>query len=156
MRFPPFYALNDEAELTPKWYPGPNYISSRSADVILSDVRPIKLKLDALRSINVLLDEFLYNLLKAAGSLTTDKLKTSLIKILPTTLGKEAILEAEIELKAYWERTTASPSAQNAGDTGRDFDLQLSFEVRYLIMSTQCLLIAPGSYCALNVKHTLP
>ncbi|CAL1700121.1 unnamed protein product [Somion occarium] len=108
---------------------GPNYISSRSADVILSDVRPIKLKLDALRSINVLLDEFLYNLLKAAGSLTTDKLKTSLIKILPTTLGKEAILEAEIELKAYWERTTASPSAQNAGDTGRDFDLQLSFEL---------------------------
>ncbi|KAK7696149.1 hypothetical protein QCA50_000800 [Cerrena zonata] len=109
-------------------FSGPNYISSRSADVILSDVRPIKLKLDALRSINVLLDEFLYNLLNAAKSITTDKLKTNLIKILPTTLGKDAILEAELELKAYWERTT-SPSARNAGDSSHDFDLTWSFEL---------------------------
>ena len=109
---------------------GPNYISSRSADVILSDVRPIKLKLDALRSINVLLDEFLYNLLYAAKSITTDKLKTSLIRILPTALGKDSILEAELELKAYWERTNPSPSVRNASDTHLDFDLAWSFEVR--------------------------
>ncbi|KAI0082548.1 hypothetical protein K474DRAFT_1655346 [Panus rudis PR-1116 ss-1] len=109
-------------------FSGPNYISSRSADVILSDVRPIKLKLDALRSINVLLDEFLYNLLGAAGSIATEKLKTSLLRILPTGLGKEAVLEAELELKAYWERNPSSAS-RYAGDTGHDFDLQWSFEL---------------------------
>ncbi|KAI0686484.1 hypothetical protein BC835DRAFT_1420321 [Cytidiella melzeri] len=102
---------------------GPTYISSRSADVILSDVRPIKLKLEALRSMNVLLDEFLYKLLSAANSLSTEKLKAGLNKVLPTTLGKDAVLEAELELKAYWERNTPhTPTTQ-------EFDLQWSFEL---------------------------
>lgn len=102
---------------------GPSYISSRSADVILSDVRPIKLKLEALRSINVFLDEFLHKILNAAGSLSTDSLKAGLNKILPTALGKEAVLEAELELKAYWERNTPHTPAK------QEFDLQWSFEV---------------------------
>lgn len=103
---------------------GPNYISSHSADVILSDVRPIKLKLEALRSVNVLLDEFLYKILSTAGSLATDRLKNGLGKVLPTSLGKAAVLEAEVELKAYWERNT--PHTPNK----QEFDLQWSFEVR--------------------------
>ena len=103
---------------------GPSYITSRSADVILSDVRPIKLKLEALRSMNVLLDEFLYNILCAANSLSTEKIKAGLHKVLPSTLGKDAVLEAELELKAYWERNTPhTPTTQ-------EFDLQWSFEVR--------------------------
>ncbi|TCD63879.1 hypothetical protein EIP91_004819 [Steccherinum ochraceum] len=109
---------------------GPTFLSSRSADVIISDVRPIKLKPEALRSVNVLLDEFLYNLLSAAGSVSTDKLKTSLIKILPTTLGKEAILEAELELKAYWERSPQpSPLNGTVGHESEQFDLQWSYEL---------------------------
>ena len=77
---------------------------------------------------NVLLDEFLYKILSAANSLSTDKLKAGLNKILPTTLGKDAVLEAELELKAYWERNTPhKPSSQ-------DFDLQWSFEVRRLML----------------------
>lgn len=89
-------------------------------------MRPIKLKLEALRSINVLLDEFLYKILGAAGSLSTDSLKTGLHKILPTALGKEAVLEAEVELKEYWDRNTPhTPSKQ-------DFDLYWSFEVRVI------------------------
>ncbi|PSR74854.1 hypothetical protein PHLCEN_2v9497 [Hermanssonia centrifuga] len=99
------------------------YISSRSADVILSDVRPIKLKLEALRSINVFLDDFLHKILNAAGSLSTDSLKAGLNKILPTALGKEAVLEAELELKAYWERNTPHTPAK------QEFDLQWSFEL---------------------------
>ena len=72
---------------------------------------------------NVLLDEFLYKILSTASSLSTDKLKAGLNKILPTALGKDAVLEAELELKAYWERNTPhKPSNQ-------DFDLQWSFEV---------------------------
>lgn len=102
---------------------GPTYITSRSADVILSDVRPIKLKLEALRSMNVLLDEFLYNVLNAANSLSTDKLKTGLHKVLPSNLGNDSILEAELELKAYWERNTPHAPAN------QEFDLQWSFEV---------------------------
>ncbi|KAI0089258.1 hypothetical protein BDY19DRAFT_1056842 [Irpex rosettiformis] len=104
-------------------FAGPTYITSRSADVILSDVRPIKLKLEALRSVNVLLDEFLYNILDAANSLSTDKLKAGLHKVLPTTLGKDAVLEAELELKAYWERNAPHTP------TNQVFDLQWSFEL---------------------------
>ena len=111
--------------------PGPGYISARSAEVILSDVRPIKLKPEALQSVNVLLDEFLYSILSVSRSLATDKLKAALLKVLPTNLGKEALLEAEVELKAYWERTTSarSPNASRNGDHAQ-FDLQWSFEVR--------------------------
>ncbi|KAJ7368867.1 hypothetical protein DFH08DRAFT_909538 [Mycena albidolilacea] len=105
---------------------GPSYISSHSADVILSDIRPIKLKLDGLRSINVLLDEFLFNILNTARSLTTDKLRTSLLTVLPTSLGKEALLEAEVELRAYWDRT---PRPAVLEDDTPTFNLQWAFEL---------------------------
>ncbi|KAJ7506533.1 hypothetical protein B0H11DRAFT_1794394 [Mycena galericulata] len=105
---------------------GPAYISSHSADVILSDIRPIKLKLEALRSINVLLDEFLFNILNTARSLSTDKLRASLLSILPTSLGKEALLEAEVELRAYWDRT-ARPDIPE--DDTQTFHLQWAFEL---------------------------
>jgi len=111
---------------------GPTYISSRSADVILSDVRPIKLAYEALQAVNVLLDELLYTILGVARSLFTDNLKTALLKVLPTNLGKEALLEAEVELKAYWERTTTSTSGMGnltGKNGGPSFDLQWSFEL---------------------------
>ncbi|KAL6307196.1 hypothetical protein BKA93DRAFT_118541 [Sparassis latifolia] len=108
--------------------PGPAYISSRSADAILSDVRPIKLNAEALQSINVLLDELLYNILSAARSISTDRLKGALSKVLPTNLGKEALLEAEVELKAYWERSTAPPASAR-GEAETEFNLQWAFEL---------------------------
>jgi hypothetical protein len=108
---------------------GPAYISSRSADVILSDIRPIKLNIEALRSINVFLDEFLYSVLNAARSLTTHQLKSGLLKVLPTALGKEALLEAEMELRAYWERTAGSGTSVATDDQGKEVNLQWSFEV---------------------------
>ncbi|KAI8982769.1 hypothetical protein BD414DRAFT_418879 [Trametes punicea] len=110
--------------------PSPGYISARSAEVILSDVRPIKLKLEALQCVNVLLDEFLYSILSVSRSLATDKLKAGLLKVLPTNLGKEALLEAEVELKAYWDRTTSARSSSSARNAdGSEFDLQWSFEL---------------------------
>ncbi|KAJ6560331.1 hypothetical protein B0H19DRAFT_113795 [Mycena capillaripes] len=105
---------------------GPSYISSHSADVILSDIRPIKLKLEGLRSINVLLDEFLFNILNTARSLSTDKLRAGLLTILPTSLGKSALLEAEIELRAYWDRT---PRPAVLEDDTQSFNLQWAFEL---------------------------
>ncbi|KAJ6515355.1 hypothetical protein C8R45DRAFT_956239 [Mycena sanguinolenta] len=105
---------------------GPSYISSHSADVILSDIRPIKLKLEGLRSINVLLDEFLFNILNNSRSLSTDKLRQSLLGVLPTSIGKEALLEAEVELRAYWDRT---PRPAVLEDDTQTFNLQWAFEL---------------------------
>ncbi|PFH49260.1 hypothetical protein AMATHDRAFT_5074 [Amanita thiersii Skay4041] len=107
---------------------GPSYVSSHSADVILSDIRPIRLNLEALLCINVLLDEFLYNILKNASSLSTDKLRTSLLGLLPTNLGKEALLEAEVELRAYYERMGAG-AISPLDDDSKLFNLQYAFEL---------------------------
>lgn len=112
--------------------PGPSYLSSRSADVILSDVRPIKLAIEALQALNVLLDELLYTILSEAQSLAPDKLKASLLKVIPAALGKEALLEAEVELQSYTERK--SPPPTSGSSTGAQFSLQWSFEVRMLII----------------------
>ncbi|TFK25917.1 hypothetical protein FA15DRAFT_667903 [Coprinopsis marcescibilis] len=107
----------------------PSYISSHSADVILSEIRSFKLKPDALRCINVLLDEFLYNVLRSSGSLATDRLRASLLGLLPTSLGKEALLEAEVELRAYWERTAPAGIIPSADDDSDTFHLPLAFQL---------------------------
>ncbi|KAF8842678.1 hypothetical protein BDN67DRAFT_965340 [Paxillus ammoniavirescens] len=114
-----------ESEEYPK---SPHYISARSADVILSDIRPTNLSSDALNSINALLDELLRSILSAARALTTTQLRAALHKVLPTTLGKEAVLEAEMELRAFWERTGGSGSSQTVVD-GSGFNLQWVFEL---------------------------
>lgn len=109
----------------------PNYLSARSSEVILSDIRPTKIKPETLRAINNLLDELLLLVLSTARSITTEKLKSGLLKVLPTTLGKDAILEAEIELRAYHERTAPADPATPAESTSpKDFPLQPVFEVR--------------------------
>ena len=114
--------------------PGPTYISTRSADVILSDIRPIKVDPDALRCLNAFLDEILGRVLSVARSLVTDRLKTGLLKVLPTALGQEALLEAEVELRAYWERTdSARAGSSNASPDvfhDQDFNLSWTVEVR--------------------------
>lgn len=106
---------------------GPSYISAHSADVILSDIRPIKLRPEALGAINVLLDEFLHIILTTSQSLSTEKLRSSLLTVLPTSLGKDALLEAEVELRAYSERTGSKALPE---DDRRTFHLQWCFEVR--------------------------
>ena len=124
--------LHAQKNLTPRRYTkpllGPAYLSSHSADVILSDIRPIKLNAEALTCINVLLDEFLYNVLSTSQSLTPERLRTGLLGALPTTLGKEALLEAEVELRAYWDRNKGRKAAE---DDKNSFDLHWSFEVRH-------------------------
>ncbi|KAI0065950.1 hypothetical protein BV25DRAFT_1619008 [Artomyces pyxidatus] len=106
------------------------YISPHSADVILSDIRPIRLQIEALHSLNALLDELLAKTLTSAQSLLTDRIKSGLLKILPTPLGKEALLEAEVELRAYWERTSALKSQAIAAE--QSFDLQWAIELMRL------------------------
>ncbi|KAI0030527.1 hypothetical protein K488DRAFT_16885, partial [Vararia minispora EC-137] len=105
------------------------YISSHSADVILSDIRPVKLELDALGSLNTILDEILAKVILSAHSLSTDKLKSGLLRVLPTPLGKEALLEAELELRAYWERTKASSPVSANGHSDNRFNVQWAVEL---------------------------
>lgn len=128
----------------------PCYISSRSADVILSDVRPTKLSTDALNSINAFLDELLHTILGAARALTTTQLRAGLHKVLPTTLGKEAVLEAELELRAYWERTGGIPgSGSSLVVEDGAFNHPWTFEVG--VLSLSCVF--PAWYFSL-IKHT--
>ena len=76
-------------------------------------------------------DELLLLILNAGRCISTEKLKAGLLKVLPTPLGKDALLEAEVELRAYRERTapnapiTPPPEAVNP----KDFPLQAAFEV---------------------------
>ncbi|KAL5487695.1 hypothetical protein ACEPAI_5803 [Sanghuangporus weigelae] len=106
----------------------PLYLSPRSADVVLSEIRPTRLSPDALRSVNVLLDELLWMILSMARSFATDQLKAAWSKLLPTSLGKEALLEAEVELRAYWDRTTNAPS-RSYTENSQEFPIQPAFEL---------------------------
>lgn len=91
----------------------------------MSDIRPIKFTSDGLKSTNVFLDELLYSVLAASRSLLTSQIKIGLLKVLPTALGKEALLEAEMELRSYIDRTGPPPTTADTSE----FHLQWSFEV---------------------------
>ena len=110
-------------------FSAPTFLSARSADVILSEIRPTKLNSEAWRSINVLLDELLWLILSAARSFSTESIKSGLLKVLPTPLGKEALLEAEVELRAYWERTATSTPSRSYMENVLEFPLQPAYEV---------------------------
>jgi hypothetical protein len=108
----------------------PMYISPHSAEAILSDFRPLKLQTDALTFLNLFLDDILANIVTSARSILTDRLKTGLLKTVPTTIGKDALLEAEMELRAYWQRPNAiKPSASQASASEHNFSLPSMIEV---------------------------
>jgi hypothetical protein len=111
----------------------PSYLSSAKAELCLSELRPTKIRTEALICINVFLDELMWLVLSSARSFNTDGLKIGLLKALPTTLGKEALLEAEVELRAYWEKTGyAVLKAIEAAPvpSSSEFPLLAAFEVR--------------------------
>jgi hypothetical protein len=106
------------------------YLSARSADVILSEIRPTRLKPDALQSINGLLDELLQLIVQTSNSLAPAKLKDGLLKLLPTPLGKEAILEAELELH-HKDRSAVANITSEDGDFLDNGSVESAFEVRF-------------------------
>lgn len=110
----------------------PSYLSSAKAELCLSELRPTKVRTEALICINVFLDELLWLVLSSARSFSTERLKIGLLKALPTTLGKEALLEAEVELRAHWEKSGhALLKAIEAAPvpSSSEFPLQAAFEV---------------------------
>jgi hypothetical protein len=120
--------------------PAPNYLSAKSADTILSEVRPTRIKSEALRSVNVLLDELLWLILGHARSFSTDRLRAGLLKMLPTVLGKNALLEAEVELRAYLDRNPPVPLLPNDETAMQKFPLQPAFEVQLYCSSISKLI----------------
>ncbi len=109
----------------------------------------MKLKPEAHRAVNGFLDEFLYKILNSSGSLTTDRLRAGLLTILPTSVGKEAITEAEVELRAFLAGRAKSPADEDKDS----FHLQWSFEVRWSQFVSSTVFI-PTSCCAKNVGDT--
>ncbi|KAF8607679.1 hypothetical protein BDV93DRAFT_519697 [Ceratobasidium sp. AG-I] len=117
----------------------PAYVSARSADEILSTIRPTKIKTESLRSLNIFLDELLWLILHAARSLATNRLKAGLLQIMPSSVGKDAILEAEVELRGYKQRTPGG-NGDEYGTKQTDFPLQPTFELLRQKCEAYCTL----------------
>lgn len=81
----------------------PSYISARSANSIISESRPTRIQAQTLSYLNRILDELLLFIVVSARSLATDRIKTDgLLKVLNNNvLAKDAVLEAELELRNY-------------------------------------------------------
>ncbi|ELU45897.1 hypothetical protein AG1IA_00065 [Rhizoctonia solani AG-1 IA] len=117
----------------------PAYVSARSADEILSSIRPTRIKSESLRSLNIFLDELLWLILHSARSLATNRLKAGLLQIMPGTVGKDAILEAEVELRAYRQRSP-SLGPEEQGLKQAEFPLQPTFELLRQKCEVYCTL----------------
>ncbi|PWN53503.1 hypothetical protein IE53DRAFT_359939 [Violaceomyces palustris] len=81
----------------------PSYISARSANSLISEHRPTRIQAETLLVLNRLLDELLLMILSSAKSLATDRIKTDgMLKVMNNNLlAKNAVLEAELELRSY-------------------------------------------------------
>ncbi|CDR87271.1 uncharacterized protein SPSC_00397 [Sporisorium scitamineum] len=81
----------------------PSLISARSANSLISDNRPTRIQSETLLVLNGLLDELLLAILTSAKSLATDRIKTDgVLRVLNNNLlAKDAVLEAELELRSF-------------------------------------------------------
>ncbi|KAI8583877.1 hypothetical protein K450DRAFT_276881 [Umbelopsis ramanniana AG] len=83
-------------------YNGKEYVSIQAAIAIIAEIGSLRISSDALNSINQFLDEYLVMLLENAACLDLAQLKAAVSHTLSyTPLGKNAIVEAELELKSY-------------------------------------------------------
>ncbi|KAE8260908.1 hypothetical protein A4X13_0g25 [Tilletia indica] len=83
----------------------PTFISARAANSLLSENRPTRIQSDALHYLNRLLDELLLLILHSSRSLSSNRIKTDgVLRVLNNNLlAKNAVLEAELELRTYVE-----------------------------------------------------
>ncbi|KAH7343880.1 hypothetical protein B0J17DRAFT_644327 [Rhizoctonia solani] len=117
----------------------PAYVSARSANEILSSVRLTRIKSESLRSLNIFLDELLWLILHSARSLATNRLKAGLLQIMPGPVGKDAVLEAEVELQAYRQRSPHL-GTEEPGIKQTEFPLQPTFELLRQKCEAYCTL----------------
>ncbi|KAI7861060.1 hypothetical protein BDC45DRAFT_493430 [Circinella umbellata] len=82
------------------------YVCHRAANAIITEVDPLRVSTDALQVINQFLDEFVHLLLSSAQSLDLSRIKTAVFSLLLSSpVGKNAIVEAELQVKSYSEST---------------------------------------------------
>ncbi|KAI9278014.1 hypothetical protein BY458DRAFT_554030 [Sporodiniella umbellata] len=79
------------------------YICQRAANAIISEIGPFRVSTDALQIVNQFLDEFIVLLFRGSLSLDLSEIKSTVFNLLPSTLGKNAIVEAELEVKTFTE-----------------------------------------------------
>ncbi|KAF9343828.1 hypothetical protein BGX34_006332, partial [Mortierella sp. NVP85] len=77
------------------------YIAQKFANAILADASPYVISPDGLQALNAFLDELLFILVDTAKGLETTRIKAAVYQTFPTALGKNAIVEAELEAKSY-------------------------------------------------------
>lgn len=124
----------------------PSYISSRSANSLISFSRPTRIQAETLLYLNKILDELLLHILSSAKSLATDRIKTDgILKVLGgqsgsgsgagALLAKNAVLEAELELRNYLEgqrkeggKMPLGLSATSRWDGTDSFPVQKAYE----------------------------
>jgi len=168
------YALRSPRSVTlPVLPPGvlaadsPSYISARSANSLISYSRPTRIQAVTLHYLNRLLDELLLLILTSARSLATDRIKTDgVLRVLGSTgsgalLAKNAVLEAELEMRSYVDgmrkegnRVPLGLSATSRLDGTEGFPVKSAYEA-VSVMQRQ-----PGALRAdrmlLPAAHSLP
>ncbi|KAI7876889.1 hypothetical protein K492DRAFT_210089 [Lichtheimia hyalospora FSU 10163] len=105
----------------------PSYICPTAANAIIAEIGPYQVAADALQAINQFLDEFLGLLLSSSLSLDLSRIKTVVFTLLPSTLGKNAIVEAELEVKTFTETEVINYEVyehmRNLGTNGTPFPI---------------------------------
>jgi hypothetical protein len=154
----------------------PSYISSRSANSLISFSRPTRIQAVTLYYLNKILDELLLHILTSARSLATDRIKTDgILKVLGgqtgsgsgagAVLAKNAVLEAELELRNYLDgqrkeggKVPLGLSATSRYDGTATFPVQKAYEavsVNYHSIAFELQTDLRNS-CASDASITLP
>ncbi|KAG0050750.1 hypothetical protein BGZ83_004466 [Gryganskiella cystojenkinii] len=96
------------------------YIAQKFANAILSDASSYIISTDGLQALNAFLDELLFILIDTAKGMETSRIKASVYQTFPTALGKNAIVEAELEAKSYLDMggKDTSNHLSNNGQSG--------------------------------------
>ena len=121
------------------------YVCHRAANAIITEVDPLRVSTDALQVINQFLDEFITLLLSSSQSLDLSRIKTTVLTFLPSALGKNAIVEAELQVKSYSE--SAEAIDYEAYEKTRELDLEALSKVSDRLRE-ECV-----NYCTLAEKN---
>ena len=161
-----------------------SYLSSSSANALISDLRPTTLSAPALLHINSFLEELLVSLISASQSINPKDLRLRGVPRVFTSeqvpestglraLGRSAVGEAELELRSWYESHPQARSGPRAGfqPEGRGRGLALEQEKSNTVFPLQpatellklkCLSFSVSSGCStfpdkrhLRLKHLL-
>ncbi|KAL1922056.1 uncharacterized protein VTP21DRAFT_10698 [Calcarisporiella thermophila] len=119
----------------------PKYVAHVAANAIISESGSCRISMDALRAVNAFFDQFLFLLLSSTRSLDLNRIKHTALQMLPGTLGKNAIVEAELEAKSYLQNNPSYLSENTENTYEQEiFPLQKAFSLLRERCLYQCTL----------------